>query len=257
MQGPKSSCEVLAFFDEGSTISLIDRGLAKIIGVTGVKSSIVLSGVNDTDLNVKISSKVNCSISSSYFSKFHKLNGIFVVEGLSLPIQSLGLDILDYDHLRNLDIKTYSSESPKILLGQDNWELIVSREVRVGPLGSPAASLTLLGWVVHGSHASKQPEKHSLLHIGVLGDDKKSQDDFELHELVKNYFSLEGLGISKASRISRSEERANSILQNTTKFRGDHWETGLLWANEVTRMPNNSESAFARLKLIERRLDRD
>ena len=176
---------------------------------------------------------------------------------MSLPVQSLGLDILDYDHLRNLDIKTYSSESPKILLGQDNWELIVSREVRVGPLGSPAASLTLLGWVVHGSHASKQPEKHSLLHIGVLGDDKKSQDDFELHELVKNYFSLEGLDISKASRISRSEERANSILQNTTKSRGDHWETGLLWANEVTWMPNNRESAFARLKLIERRLDRD
>ncbi|XP_045028561.1 uncharacterized protein LOC123471391 [Daphnia magna] len=57
--------------------------------------------------------------------------------------------------------------------------------------------------------------------------------------------------------ISEEEVRANKILNETTKFLGDRYESGLLWKHEEPNLPDNSQSTLARFLKLERRLIAD
>ncbi|XP_013145917.1 PREDICTED: uncharacterized protein LOC106109067 isoform X2 [Papilio polytes] len=48
------------------------------------------------------------------------------------------------------DILSYDAEPPQLVIGLDNWELIITREFKKGEPGQPVASNTKLGWVLHG-----------------------------------------------------------------------------------------------------------
>ena len=49
------------------------------------------------------------------------------------------------------------------------------------------------------------------------------------------------------------DQRALEILENTTKFKNGHFEVGLLWKDEVLRLPNNRDLAVTRFKSLEKK----
>lgn len=68
---------------------------------------------------------------------------------------------------------------------------------------------------------------------------------------------IELLGVLAKNRKSLSDERAERILETTTRRVGESWETGLLWKNDEASMPESSGMGFNRLRKLEQRLDRD
>ena len=53
--------------------------------------------------------------------------------------------------------------------------------------------------------------------------------------------------------VNPENERALQILETTTQFVGDRYESGLLWKYDSSRFPNNRSMAGRRLQSLERR----
>lgn len=79
----------------------------------------------------------------------------------------------------------------------------------------------------------------------------------KVDHLIKDYFSIDSLGILTINKINKGEERANRILKSTSCRVGNSWETGLLWKNDNAQPFNGKTVAQIRLKSTERKLDSD
>ncbi|GBP44690.1 hypothetical protein EVAR_44218_1 [Eumeta japonica] len=66
--------------------------------------------------------------------------------------QSTDSDIIkSCAHLRDMeDELSYREARPAVLIGQDNWYLIISQEIRQRNHKQLVASYTKLGWMLHG-----------------------------------------------------------------------------------------------------------
>ena len=166
--GPNGKKRTLAFFDEGLTVSLISKELAESLGLIPYQASLSLTGLNNTKLAVNINSKTNFSIKTctdDINSQTHFVKGVFIVSELNIRAQSLKLsDLARHPHLNDLNILTYDYSLPQILLGQDQWSLIVTRDLRSSNKNALAASSTLLGWVAHGSLPRTHAYPYSSVH---------------------------------------------------------------------------------------------
>ncbi|XP_043471613.1 uncharacterized protein LOC122504525 [Leptopilina heterotoma] len=246
--------------DEGSTITLLDAQVAKTVGIKGLIESLELVTVDDLRIKDKESKRVSFKISAVGSNITHSITNARTLTNLKLPSQSLGNDILKrYPHISRLPIESYQNAVPTLLIGQDHWDLIAPIKIVAKMRQLPAASLTKLGWVVHGQVPENANNTSTCYTIKELGFRKESevQADDKLHKLVKSHFSLECIGISGATRRNKLDIKAEEILLKTTKRINKGWEAGLLWKDENTRMPNNRTVALNRLMSIERKLDRD
>ncbi|XP_048479709.1 uncharacterized protein LOC125489110 [Plutella xylostella] len=161
----------------------------------------------------------------------------------------------DYLYSPDLDVPLEEYDGyPEILIGQDYLQLILIRENREGRANEPVASRTNLGWVLHGFVSSScKVNKEFTNHL------HHSEADVELHDLVKDYFRVDSLGVKheENDKFSPGEQRAMSILDAKTRKISDRWETGLLWRSDDVALPENKGSAVQRLKVIERMMDVD
>ncbi|GBP08374.1 hypothetical protein EVAR_77087_1 [Eumeta japonica] len=85
----------------------------------------------------------------------------------------------------------YDAAAQCILIGQDNWGLIVSRQIKSGRANQPAASLTQLGWVLHGCCSSLSRPINTVHHLRP-----SDASDIELNDIVKRHFEIESLGVA-------------------------------------------------------------
>lgn len=85
------------------------------------------------------------------------------------------------------------------------------------------------------------------------------QDHEELHELVAEYIESELIGRDgdEPRRMSDEDERAMALLPERTKFMGDRYEAGLLWASDEFQLPCNRKSAEQRHESLQRKLRRE
>lgn len=238
--------ECYALLDDGATVSLIDSSLiTNVCGPTIPLKIISASGHVVTDNN---SCKVTALITGPNGVR-HSI-ALRTIRDIELPSQSVPAGVLAQNiHLKDLDYCTMSCAKPMMLIGQDNWELIVNHEIRQGKSGQPVASLTKLGWVVHGplsTFPESAPESVNFI---------SEKDD--LYELVKQQFELESIGISEVSRKNVESERACKILDNTSRRVDSGWEVGLLWSRDEVHLPDNYDNAIKRLRGVENKMDRD
>lgn len=140
----------LIFLDDGSLVSLIDKELANSLKAVTRDGTMALVGLNETSLQANIRAVTDFQISGLRASKFHRVKNVYVVPNLKLPIQSFQpRDIAKLRFRAKADLDFFDYDEPKILLGQDQANLIVAREVF--EYGNFCLSQTLLGWVAHGS----------------------------------------------------------------------------------------------------------
>ena len=75
----------------------------------------------------------------------------------------------------------------------------------------------------------------------------------KLEKIVSDYISLEDTG-KKYNLVSPADERANILLQETTKRVGDRFETGLLWNENDPLAPNSFPMAMKQLEYLEKKV---
>ena len=256
--GPTSHVDIFALLDSGSTVTLIDEKVADLVGLTGPKEPLCLQWTNDQSQCEEDSRAVQFRISSVYEnSRVLDISRARTVKNMSLPTQSVefGAMCKTWPYLRGAVFNSYDCVQPQILIGQDNVLLTLGRLSLHGKTGEPVATKTWLGWTVHGSSlVSGQPEAllshHECEHV---------VEDDELKTMIKNSFSTEffGVNVPRQSLRSKADDRAFTIMSETTTRIGDRFQTGLLWKSDGVALPESKKMALKRLYCVERKMDKD
>ncbi|XP_048483435.1 uncharacterized protein LOC125489902 [Plutella xylostella] len=252
ISGPQGTTRVTALMDEGSTVTLLLNEVADKIGAQGPTEELSIEGVGGHRMKSTDSMRLKLRIKGQFTREYHDMDTLTIGQ-LNLATQAVYKeDLENCPHLACIaDQLTYDRERPSLLIGQDNWHLIVSRELKAGKTTKPVASLTKLGWVLHGCHSHEAKPVKFVNHI-------HSQSEEKIETLIKEHFSLDSLGISPKRPASDPEQRALMLLDKTTKRLPEgRFECGLLWRKDDEIMPNNKESALRRLKGIERKMKKD
>ncbi|XP_058816184.1 uncharacterized protein LOC131679471 [Topomyia yanbarensis] len=249
------SVSTFAFLDDGSDLTLLENGLADELGLEGVESSLCLQWTSNVSRKESSSKRVQLTISGVDRQSKYTLQNVRTVDNLCLPKQNLDYQELSkrFAFLRGLPIQSYFEAAPRILIGVDNARLKLPLNKRDRRDEEPVAIKTRLGWTVFGGRHETAGHDRVMIHVCNCSDDRK------LHDLVKDYFALEDLGVTTlAVPESTEDQRARKILQETTRrTESGRFETGLLWKTDKVVFPNSYPMAVRRLKCLERRLRLD
>ncbi|KAL0859420.1 hypothetical protein ABMA27_010599 [Loxostege sticticalis] len=250
VSGPKGQVDTHALLDDGSTVTLLDADIAKQTGVKGPVEPLHIEAIANTEVEAGASRRVTLTL--------HGDSGSYNIQArtfknLQLSSQTISdEDLVDCRHLSDIEHKLkYNKVIPKLLIGQDNWHLLLARKVRRGNSRQPVASLTPLGWVLHGAHTRTLGQQVN--HIYHLTEIEEKMD-----EELRHHFALESLLITPKRPTTDPEKRALDLLKEHTKQREDgRYETTLLWKSEEIEMANNFENACNRLLSTEKKIDKD
>ncbi|XP_047997280.1 uncharacterized protein LOC125234904 [Leguminivora glycinivorella] len=253
VSGPLGTVQTLALLDEGAEMTLIlhetaDKIAPRVRGqpldITGVGG--VVSDQDSYTMQVAI---------RGFCSRHMEIMEAVTISTFGVGVQCVPRSTVDKcDHLKEIaDELWYPPAKPTILIGQDNWHLIITRQIISGPPHLPVASLTRLGWVLHG------PDKTTRAAVHFVGHARPKTADDEAVELMKQHFDIEALGVSKQLPRADPDQRALDILRATCeKIPGENrYRAGLLWRSDDETLPDNRAQALKRLYSLERKLDRD
>ncbi|XP_026733916.1 uncharacterized protein LOC113498174 [Trichoplusia ni] len=253
LYGPKGQVRVLALLDEGSTVTLLDASIAEKIGAAGSREALTIETVGGKVIRKDSSQKINLKIKGVH-RRDKKTITVRTIDDLKLSEQRVNRStVKNCLHLKTIKRQLlYDAERPKLLIGQDNWGLIVTRRLKKGKPTEPVASLTYLGWVLHGCETGSNAVVN-FMHYG-----RATSEGEDIEEVVREHFQLESLGIQNRLPSNDSDRRALETLEKTTKrLPSGQFEAGLLWKKEGETLPNNYNQAFRRLVNIEKKLDRE
>ncbi|XP_048481536.1 uncharacterized protein LOC105393818 [Plutella xylostella] len=250
--GPKGSLDTYALLDDGSTCTLIESAVAQQIGATGPPSPFYIEGVSGMKIDASESRRVNLKICGRNTSEVDICARTVPDIGVSPQTVPAGI-VESCPHLQ--DIKEdilYERGAATILLGQDNWELLLTHAFKSGARGQPVASLTTLGWVLHGVQY-RQPAMQRVHHLTV-----QPLQEETMEKMMRDHFALESLCVDKKKSYTEAERRALTQLEeNTRALPAGGYETCLLWKEDDPRPPDNYSSTMKRLELLERKLDKN
>ncbi|XP_055590863.1 uncharacterized protein LOC129742951 [Uranotaenia lowii] len=246
--------------DEGSSLTLVEETLVNELGVKGTSQVLCMrwtGNVTRTELNSKV---VDLTISGPNSLKMN-LKDTRTVKDLSLPRQSLNYKSLAarYRHLQGLPVASYHNAVPQILIGVNNLHMTVPLRIKEGLREDPTAAKTRLGWCIYGSMACEKLNDQSaetlVSFINCHACDCSS--DKNLHDLVKNFFAKEDVGVSPPVALeSKEDSRARLLLEQTTTRICDRFQTGLLWRFDNFELPDSYPMAAKREECLQRKLNK-
>ncbi|XP_061725417.1 uncharacterized protein LOC133531301 [Cydia pomonella] len=265
IRGPNGVFTSTAFLDDGSSISLISKSLAERAGLRGRTETMRVSGAwRDSDLECT-TTVMSIDVSSLNGSDVFNIS-LRAVDNLQIPEQDFrSIDCNKFAHLQKVKDKwspNLISCKPEVLIGQDNYDLIMPLEICKGKPFEPFATRTVLGWSVHGKmrapHGRCTRAAHNLLIAaeGAGAPCPSAHDDAlrDLHEEVRRYFSIDSLGVCNEPRQNSDDVRALAQLDHTTTFADGRWQVGLPWRDENSVMPDSYPNALNRLKGVEKKM---
>ncbi|XP_062703000.1 uncharacterized protein LOC134285705 [Aedes albopictus] len=260
LHGKYRSIKTFAFLDDGSELTLLDKELADELQLEGEPMPLCLHWTGGATRREEGSMTVKLEVSAQHNeSKRYPMTDVRTVAELLLPSQTLNLPELceRFPHLKGLPITSYQEVRPRILIGMKDQHLSLIQKSREGALHQPVAVKTRLGWAVcgGGNQDNSANLTHSVFHVCACD----SPTDDNLHQKMKEYFAVDSLGIAQPMKTLRSseEERALSLLEARTVFKGDRYETGLLWRHDNPRLPDSLPMALQRLQCLKKRMDKN
>ncbi|XP_063822917.1 uncharacterized protein LOC135072810 [Ostrinia nubilalis] len=182
------------------------------------------------------------------------------VDNLDLPVQEFSLaKCKEYDHLKNVTINCNDLCKPEILLGQDNYHLLMPLEIYVGKNNEPSATRTPLGWCVHGvmhlpCAGSSSPYTTLLISASASDDERALRD---LSDEVRRSFSIDALGVTGKPRQNKDEVRAVAMLDEGAQLIDGRWHVNLPWKDPNCELPDSYPNALSRLHSVERKMSAD
>ena len=241
---------IVTLLDEGATLTIINSKIIDEIGGQIINSDSQIKGMEGTDSIIFSNKKVNLLIKgvSSIFS----YNNVLIVNNLTLLMQCIASDLINVCETKTgIRISPYYTAAA-IIIGQDNCELVITREFKEIVANKLFVSRTLLGWVIHGSCNGRNSEI-----VNFVKDKPQTNKDDVLNKMIKYYFDIDSIGIQNYSLINEDEKHALSTLEETSRYIDNAWEVGLPWKKGLIEIPDSRPQALRRLNCLEKKLDRD
>ena len=256
VSGPFGSIDTYALLDDGSTATFIDAEISARIGITGSKGNIQIDCVGGLSKQTSVQ-YVDFQIKGKYLGDTFLIKRARSISGLGITRQSIRSDdIRSFSHLSDLtDMLCYDDAKPTIIIGIDNWHLIISKETRKGTKSQPVAIRTALGWVLFGFGCNRTKAVELVNHTTLEECDR----DYSLLEnLIKEQYKLDSIGISKRETRSSEDDRAVQILERTARrLSVGRYEAGLLWKSDNLVVPNSYGLAMSRFLSLEKKMAKE
>ncbi|OXA55241.1 Pro-Pol polyprotein [Folsomia candida] len=252
IEGPNGKIEVFAILDGLSSITTMESAAAQKLGIVGSPVPLTIKGFNSTK-TYQNSQVIDVRLQATNEKYACTLRNVRTVEKIEHSQSVKRCDLSKWSHLQDLDIPTYNNAKPTILIGLDHPQLHVHHEYRTGKGNNePVAVRTPLGWMIMGRLGQfRQQQSHTMFSM--------SEADSSLHQMVKEYFTIESLGVSASPAKPRSTEdqRAQQQLDSSLRRVPNGWEVGLLWRDDDVSLPLSKQMALSRLRTMERKMDRE
>ncbi|XP_028416310.1 uncharacterized protein LOC114540230 [Dendronephthya gigantea] len=243
-----ASLTTYALLDNASRGTMISAELAKELNLKGRKETVV-----EFDLRPASSEGEKIKVKEGLVSEKFNIAERYLPKDVDRNL---------YPHLADLDIPDVTLGKVSVLIGKDVEEAHEVMEIRKSK--KPGRQLQgqrgPLGWVITGTLDGDSMKKD----VSVNYNDC----DKTLHEQIENFWSIEGYGTRATGHerakdylpngsMSKEDERAQKILEETFKLKDGHYETGLLWKDDNTILPDNRKQAEKRLEGLKRRFKRE
>ena len=140
-----------------------------------------------------------------------------------------------------------------MLIGANAPEAQRHEEFRRGG-SEPYAVRTVLGWAVLGPVDAANIMCSHLKNVNFV----KYGDKLVDHQM-KQFLRLEDIAMNRSSKkgMSIKDQEAKKRMENSVFVVGGHYEAGMLWKSDTPWLPNNRQTAEARLQSLKRKLKRD
>ncbi|XP_062704792.1 uncharacterized protein LOC109426472 [Aedes albopictus] len=238
---------VLAFLDEGASVTLMEQKLADRLGAVGVQERLTIRWTGDVS-RVEDSRRMSLWTSSSSANASDKtlLHTVHTVQNLKLPHQKLDYEEIaaQYAHLRGLPIESYEGQ-PKLLIGANNIHSFAPMEARVGNPMEPIAVRTNLGWTVYGPRYSTSVAASNYLgyHQQIISVDQHKH--FKSRYATEDTMRALSQETDEEKELQRSPERTNKPTSNC-------FETELLGKIDDLQIPDSYPRTLPTKKRFEK-----
>ncbi|XP_067219120.1 uncharacterized protein [Chanodichthys erythropterus] len=217
LRSGKRFLDTHAVLDDGSERTIILPAAVKHLGLKGSEETLTLRTIRHDLIQLR-GTTVSFEVSAlSHLNVKHQIQNAFTAADLNLAEQSCPADALKsrYGHLRAIPLPVFNKVQPLLLIGSDYPQLITPNcPIRMGPLGSPIAVHTLLGWTVQGPTTFLQQPSNvsSCLHTAFLSPTQ------ELRQHVERLWQLDILPPRNEKEIvrSRQDKAAFVMLEEKT-----------------------------------------
>ncbi|XP_055906553.1 uncharacterized protein LOC129941828 [Eupeodes corollae] len=205
---------VRAFLDQGSEINLISEKLTQILGLSRAHTSFNISGIGaEASSSHKANGKVTLDIQSCV-NEYTSVFEAYILPKLTNYLPSTMVAVNNWPHLKGLqlaDPEYYQPGQIDLLLGVEVYSQIIQNGLRKGPMETPIAQLTSLGWILSGStplavHTASLEAAAVAFHCHI---------DYDLNDLVKRFWIQEEVFSSPENQLTSEENHCEEIFRTT------------------------------------------
>ena len=247
---------VQALLDSGSTNTFITEELSEQLSLNGERQSLQLTTL-DGVANIQTST-VSLEISAVGGSSFAPLHNVFTRKTIPIRQSNIGTrcDVDKWPHLRDLQLPTASKGVVKLLIGQDNPDLLLPREVRLGDPGDPYATRSILGWTINGPLGLPCGDRRGRRHRATsnfIAMDVTLQEQVERFWKVDDWEAL----LNERPGTSVEDRQAVDIWERTIELKEGHYTLDVPFRSRPPELPYNRDIAETRLHSLKKRLLRN
>ena len=183
------SVKTNVLLDSGSDVTLIYKDLASKLNLSG--DSKVLNKCNSISEVSKVECKPVEFQTLSVCNSFQNLDiNAFVVDTINVQPNSFKISSLknNYPYLKDINFPILNSSNVDLLIGINNADLLLQRDLIKGETNEPLAIKTCLGWMLMGvySNSSNREKAESCNHITNM-----SNESLE----IERFWKIESYGI--------------------------------------------------------------
>lgn len=239
--------QVRALCDPGAQISLITEDCTQRLQLPRRTSKLTIHGVG-SGLSQVAHGMVTLEIMPRFTSDFRLTVQAYILSRVTRMLPTTSIQT-EWDHLTDLGLADplYGKSQPvDVLLGVDAWSEILMGEVRRGPVGSPIASQTRLGWVVFGPLRSTGPSQSVSVNF-VIHE--------QLEESLRRFWELEEPPTSRSPVRSRLGQMVEDLFISTYRRDDDgRYIVRIPFDDSVRTLGASRHIALRRLEAVKRRL---
>ena len=245
---------VHALLDSGSTNSFVTEDLVRKLKLRGTKQNLTLTTLDRQDRQIQTTA-VNLEIAALDTSTFVTLDNVYTRKDIPIKEVNMGTaqDINKWPHLRNISIPAVDAKNVMLLIGQDNPDILLPREVRNGNRGEPYATRYLLGWTVNGPLGLEYDKCQRHVTSNFVTMDDTLQKQVETFWKVDDSEAI----LDEKPSMSIEDRQAIDIWEKSIQKKADHYVLDIPFRSQAPDLPVNRDIAETRLHGLEKRLLRD
>ncbi|XP_076299352.1 uncharacterized protein LOC143218193 [Lasioglossum baleicum] len=208
LRSPSGRTEkIRALIDQGSVISLISENLTQRLRLPRSRVSVSITGIGNNAVACR--SSTTFTIASCKTESVYSMTA-YVLSSLSNYVPPRVITAVSLPHIRDLELaddNPFDSAPIELIIGADQYGLLLLDGLRKGTVNEPTAQNTTLGWILSGPVSSST--SHSPTYVASFHCNVSSNLDVEL----RRFWEVEELPF--VTRLSPAEQKCEEHFQRT------------------------------------------